>query len=82
MIWLLIGIYGITYPNNDDIDENCICVNHSFLFILGDIEDRSELDFKKPTTLAKFILPIGKVYWPWCDTDEDINNITTYLYTK
>ena len=30
----------------DDIDENCIYVNHSFLFILGDIEDRSELDVK------------------------------------
>ena len=33
----------------DDIDENCIYVNHSFLFILGEDIDGSELDLKKPT---------------------------------
>ena len=44
----------------DDIDENCIYVNHSFLFILGDIEDRSELDLKKPT-LAKVFIKMNSI---------------------
>ena len=45
----MVSVDMITYrymalhvQTTDDIDENCIYVNHSFLFILGDIEDRSE----------------------------------------
>ena len=32
-----------------------LCVNHSFLFILGEDIDGSELDLKKPTLLSKGI---------------------------
>ena len=76
----------------DDIDENCIYVNHSFLFILGEDIDGSELDLKTnsreevyhflSTRLSKITFPFSHLIYKYQrSTAKMLSNENINLYT-